>query len=70
MQNFFRDQPESIYKVNLIGEVATFIQHYYGNINCNNVKLVVQVLKTLMEVCVVCSGGTTALMTLHFAIYL
>ena len=55
MQNFFRDQPESIANVNLIGEVATFAQHYYGKINGNNVQLVVQVLQTLVEVCVVCS---------------
>lgn len=53
MQNFFRDQPESIANVNLIGEVATFAQHYYGNIRHDNVELVMQVLQTLVEVCVV-----------------
>ena len=53
VQSFFRDQPESIANVNLIGEVATFAQHYYGNIRPSNVELVIQVLQTLVEVCVV-----------------
>ena len=53
IQNFFRDQPDSIVNVNLVGKVTAFLQQQYTVINQHNIDLIKQVFDTLVELCVV-----------------
>ena len=52
MQNYLREQRDNIHTVNLVGEVAQFIQHFYHDINEETVELVHLILQTLIEMCV------------------
>ena len=52
MQNYLREQRDNIHTVNLVGEVALFIQHFYHDINEETVELVHLILQTLIEMCV------------------
>ena len=52
MQNYLREQRDNIRTVNLVGEVALFIQHFYHDINEETVELVHLILQTLIEMCV------------------
>ena len=52
MQNYLREQRDNIHTVNLVGEVALFIQHFYHEINKETVELVHLILQTLIEMCV------------------
>ena len=52
MQNYLREQRDNIRTINLVGEVALFIQHFYHNINEETVELVHLILQTLIEMCV------------------
>ena len=52
MQNYLREQRDNIRTINLVGEVALFIQHFYHDINEETVELVHLILQTLIEMCV------------------
>ena len=52
MQNYLREQRDNIHTVNLVGEVALFIEHFYHDINEETVELVHLILQTLIEMCV------------------
>jgi inositol 1,4,5-triphosphate receptor type 1 len=52
MQNFFREQPDSIANVNLVGKVATFLQQQHSEINQQNIELIQEVVETLLEMSV------------------
>ena len=52
MQNYLREQRDNIHTVNLVGEVASFLQHFYHDINEETVELVHLILQTLIEMCV------------------
>ena len=52
MQNYLREQRDNIHTVNLVGDVALFIQHFYHDINVETVELVHLILQTLIETCV------------------
>lgn len=57
-QNYLRVQPDNINNVNLVAEVAYFLQHFYSDINKDNIELVNRIIQTLVEMCVV--SGTAA----------
>ena len=52
MQNYLREQRDNIRTINLVGEAALFIQHFYQNINEETVEIVHLILQTLIEMCV------------------
>ena len=52
MQNYLREQKDNIVSVNVVGEVALFIQHFYQDINAQTMELVHLILQTLIEMCV------------------
>ena len=52
MQNYLRGQENSIHTINLVGDVALFIQHFYHDISVETVELVHLILQTLIEMCV------------------
>ena len=52
MQNYLREQRDNIISVNVVGEVALFIQHFYQDINVETMELVHLILQTLIEMCV------------------
>ena len=54
MQNYLREQKESIGSINLVGEVASFLQQIFQNrhINSETVKVLHQLLQTLIEMSV------------------
>ena len=52
MQNYLRDQRDNAACVNVVGEVALFIQNFSHNINSETMDLVHLILQTLIEMCV------------------
>ena len=52
MQNYLREQRDNIHTINLVGDVALFIQHFYHDISVETVELVHLILQTLIEMCV------------------
>ncbi len=52
MQNYLREQPDNIHNINIVGEVAHFIQHFYNDIDAETMELVHLILQTLIEMCV------------------
>jgi inositol 1,4,5-triphosphate receptor type 1 len=52
LQNYLREQPDNINNVNLVGEVSLFLQHFYSDINKENIELVNRILQTLVEMSV------------------
>ena len=52
MQNYLREQRDNIHTIDLVGGVASFLQHFYHDINEETVELVHLILQTLIEVCV------------------
>ena len=52
MQNYLRDQPDNIHTINLVGDVALFIQNFYVELNKDTMELVHLILQTLIEMCV------------------
>jgi len=52
MQNYLREQRDNISTINLVGEVALFLQHFYTDINPETMDLVHLILQTLIEMCV------------------
>ncbi len=52
MQNYLREQPDNIRTINIVGEVAHFIQHFYNDIDAETMELVHLILQTLIEMCV------------------
>ena len=52
MQNYLREQRDNIHSINLVGDVALFIQHFYHDISVETVELVHLILQTLIEMCV------------------
>ena len=54
MQNYLREQKESIISVNMVGEVATFLQQIFQSrsITPETISVLHQVLQTLVEMCV------------------
>ena len=52
MQNYLREQPDNIHNVNIVGEVANFLQVYYTEVNSETMELVHLILQTLIEMCV------------------
>ena len=51
MQNYLREQRDNIHTINLVGDVALFIQRFYHDINLETVELVHLILQTLIETC-------------------
>lgn len=54
MQNYLHEQKESIISVNMVGEVAIFLQQIFQsrNITPETIKALHQILQTLIEMCV------------------
>ena len=52
MQNYLREQRDNIHTIDLVGGVASFLQHFYQDINEETVELVHLMLQTLIEMCV------------------
>ena len=52
MQNYLREQKDNLASVNVVGEVALFIQHFSHDINSETMDLVHLILQTLIEMCV------------------
>ena len=54
MQNYLHEQKESIASVNMVGEVATFLQKIFQsrNITPETIEALHQILQTLIEMCV------------------
>ena len=52
MQNYLREQRDNIHTIDLVGGVASFLQHFYHDINEETVELVHLILQTLIEMCV------------------
>lgn len=52
MQNYLREQKDNIHNINIVGEVAVFIQHFLNDINAETMELVHLILQTLIEMCV------------------
>ena len=52
MQNYLREQPDNIHNINIVGEVAMFLQVYYTDVNSETMELVHLILQTLTEMCV------------------
>ena len=52
IQNYLREQRDNIVTINVVGEVALFLQHFYTNINSDTMELVHLILQTLIEMCV------------------
>lgn len=52
MQNYLREQKDNLASVNVVGEVALFIQNFYYGINSETMDLIHLILQTLIEMCV------------------
>ena len=52
MQNYLREQKDNLTSVNVVGEVAVFIQNFTLDINRETMDLVHLILQTLIEMCV------------------
>ncbi len=52
MQNYLREQLDNIHTINIVGEVAHFIQHFHNDIDAETMELVHLILQTLIEMCV------------------
>ena len=52
MQNYLREQKDNLTGVNVVGEVAVFIQNFTLDINRETMDLVHLILQTLIEMCV------------------
>lgn len=52
IQNYLREQKDNLVTINVVGEVALFLQHFYTNINNDTMELVHLILQTLIEMCV------------------
>ena len=52
MQNYLREQKDNLASVNVVGEVALFIQNFYHGINSETMDLIHLILQTLVEMCV------------------
>ena len=52
MQNYLREQKDNLASVNVVGEVALFIQNFSHDINSETMDLVHLILQTLIETCV------------------
>ena len=52
MQNYLREQKDNLQSVNVVGEVALFIQNFSLGINSETMDLVHLILQTLIEMCV------------------
>ncbi len=52
MQNYLREQKDNIVTINVVGEVALFLQHFYSDITAETMDLVHLILQTLIEMCV------------------
>lgn len=52
MQNYLREQEDNLSNVNVVGEVALFIQNFSLDINSETMDLVHLILQTLIEMCV------------------
>ena len=50
-QNYLRIQPDNVRTVNLITEIASFINVLYTHLNGNTIDTLSQVFNTLNEVC-------------------
>ena len=66
MQNYLRDQPDNIKRVNLVSETCTFISSFCVDITRDNIQLISSVLQTLIEMSVVSQSD----MCTHLYIYL
>ena len=53
MQNYFREQPDNIETINLVSETCIFLQSFYVEVTKENIELIIEVLRTLIEMCVV-----------------
>ena len=68
MQNYLREQPDNIKTINLVSEVCTFLQSFYVDAKKDNIFLINQVFKTLIELSVV-SKPITIIIDIFFKNY-
>lgn len=54
MQNYLREQRDNLHTVNIVGEVALFLQNFHNDINKETMELVHLILQVRECVC----GGT------------
>jgi len=54
MQDYLREQPDNIKTINLVSEVCIFLSSFYIDVTKGNIVLITQVLKTMIEMSVVC----------------
>lgn len=54
MQNFLREQSESLQSINMVGEIATFLYDFSEKrlISFSTLPLLIEILNTLVEICV------------------
>ena len=52
MQDYLRDQRRTVHTINMVAEVADFLQYFYHDLNAEIVDLVYLMLQTLIEMCV------------------
>lgn len=52
MQNYVRDQKQAVHNINMVAEVADFLQYFYNDLNAEIVELIHLMLQTLIEMCV------------------
>ena len=52
MQNYLREQKDNLTSVNVVEEVALFVQNFTSDINRDTMDLVHLILQTLIEMCV------------------
>ena len=52
MQDYLRDQRQTVHTINMVAEVADFLQYFYHDLNAEIVDLVYLMLQTLIEMCV------------------
>ena len=53
MQNYFREQRDNIKTINLVSETCTFLHSFYVEVTKENIDLIIEVLQTIIEMCVV-----------------
>ena len=52
MQNYLREQKDNLSSVNVVGEVALFIQNFSLDVNAQTMDVLHLILQTLIEMCV------------------
>ena len=48
-QDYLREQPDNVKSINIIAEVAHFVDYIFSNIMAENILLVIQTFQTIVE---------------------